>query len=220
LPPVEAAKPAEPQALRDPGFDPRFLRRLPRAPLPRELDIFGIANRVAWGVFYCVFLLVLPGWFLWRLVRRRTWGLYTLLAAPAVAALALAAALTDSPDGETLTGKLQVASMVLPSLLLVVALAWWIARFRWRRLAVWAVLWLAACGVIAAVFLWVVHPQQAAPLAPDERYSPDGWSFVFVLGIFAVGWITMLVLPVEAALRAIWSAWHARAARVAAAPAP
>jgi hypothetical protein len=186
------------------GHDPRFLRPLPWLSPPREgANLWHMVRAALWSAVLCMALMVLPGSLLWRMVVCRRWGVWTMMALPLVVAISIAFLLTPVPLMPHYHQKYQAASAAFPILLLLWLLVRWTIQARWRRLAVWGVLWIVLT-IAAAAVSYRVAVQRVGPLQPGERYQWDGWYVVLLIGVFITALITVVLSPAEAIVRAAW----------------
>ena len=92
---------------------------------------------------------------------------------------------------------------------------WWLARQRWGRLGVLIAVTLLSTAAVAAVDLW-----QAGTLDPAEYHAWDGWSLVFLPGVYTAGLVLLLVAVVVAGARLLRLAWRCRYGSGGADPTP
>jgi hypothetical protein len=193
----------QPRALLREADDPRRFRRLPWVE-ELSLPARGAADQMAmyaWGLLLSLLLLVIPGLYLWHLLRRRRWSLSALLLLPLVVGLVLLALSIPAPaqrwpwefSGQR---RLAWALAMLPYLLFPgLLLAWSLGRKWWRVGG-----WLLATGLIslglAALVLWTDRAQAG----PGWRYDWAGWYSIVWAGVFAAGW---LMLPATFAWRQV-----------------
>jgi len=207
-PQTVSARPAPLSASRVPARltgdrdDSRRVRQLPwalEAGSWRDYALFS-----AWGLFYSLGLIYLPGAYLLGMIRARRWSLQRLLLMPAVAALALMAALAGGNDASLLEplGKAILAIVYWPVWVAGVQLVRWALARRWQRLAIWLATTVAAAGLMAALILMIAQ-SQGMGLQPGDRYAWDGWYWIWFFGAYDLCWLLTLALPVVGTVRAI-----------------
>lgn len=201
------ARPAA--TLRPAEHDPRLLRPLPWK--PHEHERREIPAFLAWGAFYGVALAAIPVLFVGWTIRRRRWGMKTMLLAPVVAGMTLAAMFVSPEDRDFHSpwNKLLVAFLGAgPVLFAVATLARWLYQGRRRRAAVWLIL-AALVGVAAMIFnLYEREPGRIAQLQPGERYTWDGWYYIFLPVFYLMSWVLLLTVGGAWLLRAGGTWWN------------
>jgi outer membrane protein assembly factor BamB/predicted Ser/Thr protein kinase len=187
------------------GQDPRLLRSLPWAMSPQEAANEAVHG--LWGLFYSITLVGIPVGFIISLLRRRKWGMRTMLMLPVVAGLFLMGALIQGPDSmhRTLPGKL-VESVTIggPILLALYTIGRWTWRRQWRPACTWLSVGPLLALIAVAVLLAGFFPKHEDPLEPGERWSWDGWYWVIVYGYFASAWCFAIAMPPWWLGRWIW----------------
>jgi hypothetical protein len=187
---------ARPTATRTPaGHDPRLLRPLPWAPQDFERQEFP--KLFVWGAFYGLLLAAIPTAFVSWMLRRRQWGMKTMLLAPAVVGLAMLAFLLSPEDNDFHApwNKLLVAFFAAgPPMFALVTLAVWLRQGRWRRVAIWiTVAGLTGC-VIMMLSLFVLGPDETTQLQPGERYSWEGWYYLYPPVLYVMSWLLLIAV--------------------------
>jgi hypothetical protein len=77
----------------------------------------------------------------------------------------------------------------LPLVLVVGAtLAYWSYKHRWRRASIYLLFFLF-CVVGSGTFMLVIHGRN---FEPQERYSWDGWYWIFFVGGIGAGAMTVV----------------------------
>jgi hypothetical protein len=178
--------------------DPRWTRPLPWAGLLGDLNSPEEARRallsIASMAMFAVALILLPGWYLSTLVRRRVWSLKALFVAPVLVGLALVALSAPTPihvESLPLLQKMAMGFFMLPPVLLLVSLVRWSFQRRWRRIAAWTMVVVLVSGAIAALMI-AVHWAGSEGSIP---YSWEGWPLVCLLGWYFTG---LLLIPAAA----------------------
>jgi hypothetical protein len=187
---------ARPAPTRTPaGHDPRLLRPMPWA--PQDFERAEMPKLFLWGAFYGLALAAIPtafaGWMVWR----RQWGMKTMLLAPVVVGVTMLAFLLGPEDNDFHTpwNKLIVAFFAAgPPMFALATLAVWLRQGRWRRVAIWIAVAVLTGLAIMALSLFVLGPDGATQLQPGERYSWEGWYFMFPPVLIVMSW--MLVIAV------------------------
>jgi hypothetical protein len=197
------ARPAPTLATDD--YDPRLLRPLPWT--PQDYELREMPALLGWAVFYGVTLAAIPvltaGW----MIRRRQWGLTTMLMLPVVVGIVLTAAMTtpENLDLRSLSNKVLFAFFAAgPVIFALAKFAIWLWQGRWRRVVLWVSLTLLSGFVIMAVILLFMEPNATAALQPGERYAWDGWYFMFLPMLYLMCWALMVL---------VGATWMIRAAR-------
>jgi hypothetical protein len=136
-----------------------------------------------------VMTVVLPGAFVYQLIRRRRWTLRMWLALPVLVALVVFVPQTTSryltdlsrgwiftPEGVVLSGTLLLP---FPALLIL-----WTRQRYWLRIG----LLVTAALILSLVITTVTYVHAAKNLQPFEGISWDGWYNVFWIGALLAGW--------------------------------
>jgi hypothetical protein len=156
---------------------------------------------VAWDLMYCLTLIVLPGAMAWRMFARRQWGLWTLLALPAVVAVAVLALSARATERLTWDTKFGVGLVTFPALLLSALVVRWAIQLRWRRLALWSLLWIGVTLAAVTAAFKVGGPVDHGPLELGESYATDGWQSILLIGAYLTGCLAVVIVPLEALVR-------------------
>jgi hypothetical protein len=175
--------------------DPRQLRPLPWA--PQEFERQEMPKLAAWAVFYGITLAAIPMAFVGWMVRRRQWGMKTLLLAPAVVGLAMLAFLISPEDNDFHSGanKFLVAFLGAgPPMFALATLAVWLSQGRWRRVVLWISVAVLTVVVIMTFSLFVLARDDVTQLQPGERYSWEGWYFMFPPVLYVMSWLLLFVV--------------------------
>jgi len=183
-----------PSILAPAGLDPRLIRPLPWK--PEDYQLRQWPPFVAWAAFYGITLAALPVLLLGWMIRRRRWGLKTVLMLPLVAGLVLLAVRVHPADREfqSLASKLGLAYFGAgPVIGAAVACGAWLRQGRWRRVLLCLSLALLAGLALMAVRLLAIAPAEGAALQPGERYSWEGWYFVFLPMFYLLAWVLTVV---------------------------
>jgi outer membrane protein assembly factor BamB len=178
--------------------DPRLLRPLPWT--PQDYDVVALPRFVAWTAFYGVVLLAVPMLYIRHLIRRKQWGLKTMLLLPVVAGIFLMGVIINGPDNDfqALPNKLMVATVMAgPPMFALYQLARWIAQGRWALALVWLALGIVAAIVIGAVVWQADH--RGGPFQPGEQFSWEGWYWILGPAYWAVACL------MTAALALVWA---------------
>ncbi len=193
--------------------DPRWKRDLPwRSEL--ETGWGSIVRFVGWAMFFALTLVVIPGFYLGRLMIVRRFGLQTLLALPVIAGIVLTATLVDIPadnDFQSLGARWAIALLFSPPVVGIGLLVRWLATGRWRRAVAWLAIALLVSGLSATSIILVSLRQ--SPLLPEESLDWTGWYHILAVGGYTTSWIAMFVLPLELAVRSAWRWLAARPKR-------
>jgi len=190
--------------------DPRLLRDLP---WPADgVDPAAFIRQCAWAMFHSIVLVVLPGWMLLRMVRRRTWGMGTVLTLPLLAGLVLASLAVPVPESfDTSYGpgtfRWLMALNFAPVVVFTIALLKMVVRRRWWGLLAWAVIWAAS----AALWLSASLLSDKAVLLPGERYSLAGRPLPLAYGYHLAAWLYVIVYVVWGVSRLAWRRLRHRA---------
>jgi hypothetical protein len=195
-------------------YDPRLLRPLPWKPHDFEQQEFP--TLLSWGAFYGIALAAIPVFFVGWTVRRRQWGMKTMLFAPVVVGLAMLAILISPEDRDFHSpwNKLIVAYFAAgPVIFALATLGLWLRQGRWRRVATWICVALAAGVAVMAVSLAFVEPDSASALQPGERYTWDGWYYMYLPVLYLMSWLLLIVVTGTWLLRTAWSWWNGRGPR-------
>ncbi len=193
--------------------DPRLLRSVMSfdAAIPRQ--------QMASGLLMSLLVVVVPGWMTLRMIRRRTWGMGTVLAVPLLAALVLTALLVPLPlvdvrpmfpEYDRTTQRLLAALNFAPVVVLFLALLRLAVRRRWRHLLAWC-----AFAVAAAVGFAYIHRSQYPPLGPGERYTISVWQLPWETGFYLASWVYIVWTGAVASTRLVLNAVRARRKRTA-----
>lgn len=162
--------------------DPRFVRSLPWVPrqvgnIPRPLWLLAIILYFAIPTF-CV--LGLPGWIIWRSIRKRQFSVKSLLAFTAAIAVSitcyqLLTTMANAMPSDTPTFLRLVATLAgLPIIAFPMLAASWI-----RNRALWrAVAFVLLTVGVSLVNIIVLIAQDSQRMQPDEYYEWDGWYFI------------------------------------------
>jgi hypothetical protein len=195
------------------SLDPRLARDLPWN-LSRRTDDGQTApgpGWIAWGAVYAMVWMVVPGLYGRWLVRDRIVNLRRLRILPVVVGLILTGIMVGpSPSPVHLPGKILLAVACLPVLIAPVLFARWLAA---RRIGVVG-FWIAFATIAAALLaVWSLRQAKVAfdPMLPEERYSPEGWYWILVLGAYVAGWAILVVGVLQRLASLLWKV--ARAGR-------
>jgi tRNA A-37 threonylcarbamoyl transferase component Bud32 len=189
--------------------DPRLGRPLPWA----RGD--NIGPEAAFSTVIALAGLIVPAWFLFSSVRRRSFTLLRLLALPVLVALEFASlralgqvAVETSIDLGIFSGPLmrhhprgvdalqrpsdlaRLAIQGLPIILPAIALATCVAGRRWRRVGLLATVLAVTAVIIAAFFVWF----DLREMEPGQYYVGDGWAWVVFLSVYVTGVLIALWL--------------------------
>ena len=174
--------------------DPRQIRTLPWA--QGDGSVWDTAPFVAWGLFYSLGLVYVPGAYVFRLIRDRRWSLrpaadacHRRLGADGgaggrqrfLAARTIGQGVTGNPVLPCVRRRRSAGTM-----------GDGISVASGRRLVAATVL---AAGLTAGVVLWVAQTQGMG-LQPGERYAWDGWYWIWFFGAYDMCWLLTLALPV------------------------
>jgi hypothetical protein len=195
------------------GVDPRLLRTLPWKPSDHEIQ--RMPRSLAWAFFYGLTMVALPVGYVVYVVRRRQWGLKTLLSLPVVAGVFLFGAALPGPGMEsefrTVLGKLSVAVFpAAPWLFAVFAVTHWARQRNYRALLGWLIAALALLALIVVATLIGVFPPNSTPLRPDERWSWEGWYYVLLPVGQAIVSFMLLLVPAWWAFLFVRNHWKTR----------
>ncbi len=117
-----------------PQVDVRWYRELPWA--RESISVLELGWNIVWLLLLALCMIVLPIAFVFRIVRRRQYGLNTLLCLPVIAGFFLASVLIDIPiaeDVHTMSERLSVAAAFAPLVLAIGVMSSWATSGRWRR---------------------------------------------------------------------------------------
>jgi hypothetical protein len=184
--------------------DDRWQRELPWADFRTQFRDGAIV--VLWSLLFATFLVVLPGWYVARLVIVRRFSLRMLLTLPLVAGLFLTVWLIKSStlrDYPGLLPRLSFGLAFAPVVISLGLLVWWLSKGHWRRALVWVAMSIVMSGICAAVFLAVAADR--SPLLPEESFRSDGWYLIWFNGAYITSWMMVIVLPIK--YLAVW-AWN------------
>jgi hypothetical protein len=185
-----------------PGFDPRLLRPLPWNIQLEYVWLQELPSSAAWSIFFSLALVGIPLAYITSLVRRRRWSILWWALFPVVAGIASTALLIEGP--ETYFGrfwsKWWVAFVTLPVLIGGNFLARVAIAKRWRTMAAW----LLASVLLAALIAWVALRDYAPLLAAGQRYSTEGWYWIWFSGAYLVLCAITVGLIARPALRWLW----------------
>ncbi len=197
-PPVGARVPSG--ALRE---DPRWTRLLPWVlPVGHELGFRPFLVLIGLAVANVFF----PMGIVWLAAGRRRWSILTLMSLPVAAAVPLAVFHTFEPLIPAQIGATPVSPRLVfalgtivgvPFVALPVAALALLVRRRWKPLAGWSALAVAATAAIA--FTWLYHDSRGMPAI--EHYGRSGWPLVLVPGAFATGLLILTAWPMERVYR-------------------
>jgi hypothetical protein len=182
--------------------DPRFSRRLPWVHIGDAWLEFLLSALAA------LFVLVIPGWLVIGLARRRSWGLFWMLAwfaalslFLAVARMLITAAIGLGPETGWLhgplmkggthtmdavrsgTGLLLLALQGLPLVAYPAAVVYAAGRRQWRIIAVLLTSFFTAAVGVTVLTGWNDYQS----MSPEQHYSTDGWYWIWFHGVFPGG---------------------------------
>lgn len=176
------------------GADPRLWRRAPWA--AGERDLTSDLRKITWALFNSLLLLVLPGWMVLRLIRRRTWGMRTMLTFPLLASVVLATLTLPLPGGledmlPAAGGRLVRLTLALsfaPVVVFSLALAGLAIRRRWWRLFALVTVPLVLGGLFAGVSMLAFRHD----LLPQERYVISHVEVPLAVGYYLTSWLFVI----------------------------
>jgi hypothetical protein len=93
-----------------------------------------------------------------------------------------------------------VALLVAPGVLFFVWLCRAAAKHHWRRVVFWLVGSVLAASLIATLTLLGLQRNGEQVFLPGERYSWDGWWWIWFAGVYACGWLMLIELSVHSRL--------------------
>jgi len=195
--PVAGGSPGELPDLRQPGHkvgpvtragrpDPRLRRELRVGP-SSSAEMIG---EVAWALLNSIALVVLPGWMLLYLLRRRTWGMGTVLTLPLLAALVAAVLALPVPEGFFAPYGRGIARWLTalnfaPVVVFSVAFFKMAVRHRWWLLLAWAAVWTAQAALFTGTRFFV---DVRTGLGPGERYALAVRPELLMAGYYVTSW--------------------------------
>jgi serine/threonine protein kinase len=186
--------------------DPRLLRHLPWVPTrgTGKTPNGMMAGVVLFMGGYTLTVVVLPGWFVIRALRRRRFSLRELLALVAAIAVAFTCFKLFTQVREAIPqapplAHLMMAVAGLPGLAFIASLATWTVRRQWRRTGR---LLLASCTIalaMAGVLLWY----DSQPMDASERYMTDQWYLIWFPAAYLTGLIVVAIGVLGPVVRAM-----------------
>ena len=192
--------------------DPRLLRYLPwyesidAARTSVEFPLL-ITN----GLLSSIVLAILPGWYIQRTLRRRSFDLKWWLLAPVIAAIWIVFLM--SRIGELPVSKPQkfgFAVYLAPAVVLAFGLIAAVIRMRWKTLGSKLAGILAISALLAIASF--VENLPSRPLQAGEYFSLQGWYWITLYGFFVWGWIELLLLAPAKWIRSWWNRRHTKLA--------
>jgi len=187
------------------SHDPRLLR-----PLPwkfSEAEAVEVPRFLVWSCFYGITLIAIPVGYVGWLIRWRQWGLKTWLLLPVVAGIFLLGATITGPDGDfrSLGRKLIVGVFLAgPWMFAATMLAWWSWQKRWGVVLAWISAGPPIAVAMAAFMLFVVAPNETAPLQPSELWSWDQWYWIFLPAYATVAGLMLVGVPAWWLIKFTW----------------
>lgn len=190
--------------LSPPPPDPRLVRTLPW--VPEEHELIGLPGFLLWSAFYGIVLVGIPVSFVISLVRRRRWGMRTMLMLPVVAGVFLMGVTIDGPDNDfrSLPHKLVIAGFfATPVMFALYQLGTWVGQRRWIPVVSWLAVGIIAVIVLGVAF-WNADGNRGGPFEPGESYSLAGWYWILGPAYFAVAWWMTIAIPLGWTGRRLW----------------
>jgi hypothetical protein len=147
-------------------------------------------GEVAWALLNSIALVVLPGWMLLYLLRRRTWGMGTVLTLPLLAALVAAVLALPVPEGFFAPYGRGIARWLTalnfaPVVVFSVAFFKMAVRHRWWLLLAWAAVWTAQAALFTGIRFFV---DVRTGLGPGERYALAVRPELLMAGYYVTSW--------------------------------
>jgi hypothetical protein len=90
-----------------------------------------------------------------------------------------------------------VALMIAPGILFFVGLCRAAARQNWRRVIFWLVGSVLAASFIAAATLYGIQKDQVQVFSTGERYSWEGWYWIWFAGVYACGCLMLIEVTIR-----------------------
>ena len=188
------------------GDDPRLVRPLPWIGEIRGEIRAGLITEILWGTLLLGVLVALPAAIVWRMVRKRRWGLRTMLLLPVVVAIGVTLLATDLPLLEvyesSLEGKLELMMSALPGVVFAALVIHSAYRKRWRRLTRWLITSVVVSLPMAGSL--VIGDSLGRPTGLGERYTFDGWYLIWLWGAYITGVLFIIVSVGRPVVSAIW----------------
>lgn len=183
--------------------DPRHAQRLPWFPPPEALS--NLLSGMAWGSFFCITMIVIPGVYCVQMFRQRQWSLKWLLLAPVVTTAPLLAVLTETPEIQAADtqGKILLAVLAMPAILACTQLTTWSLRRRWWPVLTWLSVTLVASAALAALALWIAPLWNPMVMEENDHYSWEGWWFIGIHGAYLTALALTLWLILAAGFRTL-----------------